>query len=417
MVMLSDLRRHVLVDGQGQRATLTDLAVDLSVGDYPVVTRVLFRVRGHPPVELPWDAITETQWRRRQLRVLTFEGARAAPDEALRRSVLLKRDVLDAFVLDVARAETMRANDLWLREDGARLWLRAADVSPWAVLRRLGRGLFGRGAERRLVDWKDLEFLRGDPDAARSGHDYHRRIRRLPAVTIAQLAAAVPYRHAAELLMLLPDALAADTLEALPTSRQLQVFESLEQTLGLQLLALMAPDTAADLVGRLDPELARWVLDSLPPEQSQHVLDLLRYPEDTAGGIMTNDVPMVAAWMTLGQARVALRERLRSPDFAYYVYAVDNLDSKRLEGVLSLRDFLIQTEDARLIGEVMRRDMVTIDALESATDAARRVVEQHLAALPVVSHDRRLLGVVTVDVALARVAPADWRYHRLRVFS
>src|SRR5438874_751810 len=197
--MLSELRRHVLVDSHGHTASLADLAVDLSVGDYPVVTKVLYRKPGRQPMELNWDAVTHADWRRRRLGVLDLEAGRAAPDAALKRTVLLKRDVMDALVLDIANIQTMRANDLWLREHDNELVLRAADVSPWAVLRRLGRGAFGRGAERRLVDWKDLEFLRGDPAAAASGGDYHRRIRRLPAVGIAQLATDVPYRHAAEL--------------------------------------------------------------------------------------------------------------------------------------------------------------------------------------------------------------------------
>ena len=416
MVMLSELRRHVLVDSRGQRAALVDLAVDLSVGDYPVVRRVFYRRPGRPTMEVAWDAIVMSDWGRGRLRVRDLQAGRAAPDAALRRTVLLKRDVLDALVLDVARIETMRANDLWLREEGGQVWLRAADVSPWAVLRRLGRGLLGRGAERRLVDWRDLEFLRGDPEAAHSGHDYHRRIARLPPVSIAQLATAVPYRHAAELLTLLPDPLAADTLEALPPERQLQVFETLDEDQALRLLSLMAPDTATDLVGRLETEQASWFLERLPLEQAERVLGLLRYPEDTAGGIMTNDVPVAPAWMTVGEARVALREQIRSPDFVYYVYAVDNLETRVVQGVLSLRDLLVGDE-GQLLGELIRRDLVTIDPLEPATEAARRVVEQHLAALPVVGRDGRLLGVVTVDAALAHVAPAAWRDRTPRIFS
>src|SRR5918911_4035256 len=128
-----------------------------------------------------------------------LEAGRAAPAEALTRTVLAKRDIMDALVVDVGRRNTLRANDLWLREQAGRLWLAGADASPWAVLRRLGRGWLGRGAERRLVDWKDVEFLRGDPQAARQGHDYHRQITRLQPSEIAHLLDALPYLHAAEL--------------------------------------------------------------------------------------------------------------------------------------------------------------------------------------------------------------------------
>ena len=339
--MLSELRRQVLVDSHGHKASLEDLSVDLSVGDYPLVTKVLYRKPGRQTMELNWEAVAHADWRHGRLRVLDLEAGRAAPDAALKRTVLLKRDVMDALVLDVANVQTMRANDLWLREHDRQLVLRAADVSPWAVLRRLGRGAFGRGAERRLVDWKDLEFLRGDPAAAASGGDYHRRIGRLPAVGIAQLATDVPYRHAAELLTLLPDDLAADTLEWLPAERQLQVFETLDPDQALRLLALIAPENATDLVGRLEPGEAAWFLERLPPDHSQRVIELLRYPEDSAGGIMTNQIPFAPAGMTVAQARDVLREQLRAPGFAYYIYAVDDLEGRHLEGMLSLRDLLI----------------------------------------------------------------------------
>lgn len=419
MVMLSDLRWHHLTDTHGLRARLVDLAVDLSVGDFPRVTQLLYRLfqrGGQATMAIPWDDVIQADWRHARLKVRDLTAGRAAPQAALRRTVLLQRDVMDALVLDTVKIHAMRANDLWLREEGGTLWLRAADVSPWAVLRRLARGVLGRGTERRLVDWKHLEFLRGDPVAARSGGDYHRRIARLPAVNIAQLAVAVPYRHAAELLTLLPDPLAADTLEVLPAERQLQVFESLDADQGLRLLSLTAPDMTADLMGRMLPNQARWFLERMPVEAARRALELLRYPDHTAGGIMTNDIPLVPSRLTIGEARAALREHLRAPDFVYYVYAVDDLDSRRLDGVLTLRDLLVNDESTR-IGEIIRRDILAIDPLESAIDSARRVCEMHLAAVPVVSHDRRLLGAITVDVALSHIAPASWRDQTIRIFS
>jgi hypothetical protein len=130
---------------------------------------------------------------------------------------------MDALILDIAQRQSMRANDLWLEELGGHLVLSAADISPWAVLRRLGHGMLGRGEKGRLLDWRDVEFLRGHPRAALEGHDYHRRVARLQPSEIAHLLDAVPYLHAAELLTLISDALAADTLEVMGPERQVQV--------------------------------------------------------------------------------------------------------------------------------------------------------------------------------------------------
>jgi magnesium transporter len=107
---------------------------------------------------------------------------------------------------------------------------------------------------------------------------------------------------------------------------------------------------------------------------------------------------------------------MRGPDFVYFVYVVDDEETCRLRGVLSLRDLLV-AEDTRLVEEVMVPAPVTVPALEAADIAAQRVIDSHLAALPVVGHDGRLLGAVTVDAAVARVAPLAWRMQAPRVFS
>ena len=65
----------------------------------------------------------------------------------------------------------------------------------------------------------------------------------------------------------------------------------------------------------------------------------------------------------------------------------------------------------------MNASVNTVDALEKAGNSARRVAEQHLAALPVTSRDGRLLGAITIDAAMAEIAPAAWRDQAPRVFS
>ena len=418
MVMFSELRRFRLQDEQRRTAQFRDLAVDLSARDYPPVTRLFFRGRGKQQMELPWEAVTSFDLRGNRIVVKDLTAGRGAPPDALVRSVLLDRDIMDALVLDLANRHAMRANDLWLEYHEDRLWLDAADISPWAVLRRLGRGWLGRGGDRHLLDWKDVEFLRGDPKAALAGRDYHRRVASLQPSEIARLLDAVPYLHAAELLTLISDEFAADTLEVMKAERQTQVFEELDDDQALRLLALMAPNLAADLLGRLQPERAQQFLEALPMERRALIIDLLRYPEDSAGGIMTNQLVTVCGDLTVGEARLAIRDELRDPDFVYYVYVLDGLNSeaRRLEGVVTLRDLLVREEHER-ISDVMQRSVATLEPLMPAIDAARRVADQHLAALPVIGQDRRLLGAVTAETALLTISPPSMSGEEPRVFT
>jgi CBS domain-containing protein len=415
VVLLSELCRFALVDEHGRRAHLLDVIADLSADAHPPVAGLLLR-RPDGRATLPWAAVVRADWRARRLAVADLGAARPVDRRDLLEATLLRRDVLDAMVIDLRGRQTMRANDLWLGAEAGLLRLRGVDVGAWAVVRRLAPGLLGRGAGRALLDWGDAEFLRGDPGAPASGRTYRRQIVRLPAAAIAHLGDALPYLHAAELLTLLPDPLAADVLEATGPERQVQVIGELTEEQAVRLLGLMAPDVVADLAGRLDPDRARRYLDRLPAPQGERVLELLRYPEDTAGGVMTNDAVVAAAELTVAGARRALRDRLREPDFIYFVYVVDDDRTRLLRGVITLRDLLVADDDARL-ADLMRPPVVTIDPLEPAERAALRVIDSHLAALPVVAADGRLLGAVTVDAAVAQVAPRSWGSQAPRVFS
>lgn len=416
MVMLSRLRRFNVVDNHKPQAKLVDLAVDLLNGDYPPVTRLFFYDSDKQYTTLPWKSVEVIDWQTCEIKVSDLDAGQPTTPQSPKGDVLLNHDILDALILDLQNRRATRANDLWLEADNDRLLLRAADTSFGAILRRLSRGSYSHVRESALCDWKYIEFLRGDPQAVRSGAGYHRRITHLPPGEIARLTDPLPYLHAAELLVLLPDQTAADTLEVMTAERQLQVFEELDEDQALSLLTLMAPDIAADIVGRLHSGLASRYLSGLPRHQGERITELLRYPEDTVGGIMTNDIISVPAHVTVEEARHALRDRLKHPDFVYFVYVVDDEKTKRLRGVITLRDLLV-SDDALRLEEIMHPYLITLQPLEPARGAAYKVINSHLAALPVVGREGQVIGAVTVDAAVALVAPQSWSGIAPRVFS
>src|SRR4030095_9648683 len=169
MAMLSKLWYFRLLDNAGGRHALADIAVALLKSDYPAVTGFLYRNSEGEQMMLPWRAVKGIDWRHAQINVSSFESAQSATKESLRKVVLLRRDVLDALVLDLHNRRATRANDLWLEEEHGKLLLKAPDTSSLAILRRLSRGLFGSGPSRATYDWKYVEFLRGDPHAVSKG--------------------------------------------------------------------------------------------------------------------------------------------------------------------------------------------------------------------------------------------------------
>ena len=98
-------------------------------------------------------------------------------------------------------------------------------------------------------------------------------------------------------MTLIEDPLAADTLEEMSPERQTQVIQVLDEDQAVNLLTLMAADAAADLLGYLAPERATRMLRQVPSTERDLIIELLRFPDDTAGGIMTNQLALVVRRM------------------------------------------------------------------------------------------------------------------------
>ncbi len=415
MLLFSKLRRYALIDELGRRAKLRDFVVELLAGDYPPITHILFRHISHALEILPWDAVVSIDHGARQIKVKDVEASELAPRESLKKKVLLS-DIDDALILDLKHRRAARDNGLLLKEGKGTLFLCGVDTSLSAILRRVTRGRFSYVPDTTVHDWTTIEFLRGDPHAVKAGMPYRHQIIHLPAGEIARLTNQLPYMHAAELITLLPDALAINTLEAMTARRRLQVFEELDEPRGLRMLEIMAPDVAADLIGALQTETMQHYLDRLPKIQSERIVQLLCYPEHTVGGIMTNDIVFAPMRFTIAEAREKLRERLKEPDFVYLIFIVDDEVTKRQLGIIPIRD-LLTGDDNQTLEEIMDTKVPTLDALESAEEAAFKVIESQLAALPVVGPDGQLLGAVTVDAAVLQAAPQAWGSQAPRIFS
>lgn len=413
--MLSKLLSFEIEDAGNKRAKLSDLSVALLEADYPPVNNIFFETDGKF-MKLPWESVESIDWRERRIEVNNLSEAEESSFEAKKDYVLLRREILDALIIDLENRSSFRANDLRfekVEENG--LELVAVDSSISAILRRISFGFYNYLSRGGLFDWKYVEFLRGDPTAVRSGAGYNLRITRMPPGEIAQLAGYLPYLHAAELITLLPDEKAVKTLEIMPVERQLQIFEELGKDEAIRLLTLMASDAAADLVGLLQTETMKEYLELLPKEQSARIVELLRYPEDTAGGIMTNDIAYLPRDFTVAEGWARLRERFYKADFIYLIYIVEDDETRALSGIISLRD-LFSASDEQKLGEIMDPYVSTLNSIDNVRESSYRVVDSQLPAMPVLGINRKLLGVVTIDAAIMQIAPTPGT-EGLRIFS
>jgi len=155
----------------------------------------------------------------------------------------------------------------------------------------------------------------------------------------------------------------------------------------------MDNDDVADLVGTLPEDVSAELMGLLTGEDSFEVEGLLRYGEDTAGGIMTPDFVGLQETSTVGQAIDQIRQNT-DVEMAFYIYVLNEHD--QLVGVMSLRQLVVSNNDVQL-KEIMEPGVVSVRTDADQEDVARLVSRYNLLALPVVDERNILLGLVTVD--------------------
>jgi magnesium transporter len=207
----------------------------------------------------------------------------------------------------------------------------------------------------------------------------------------------------------------ANLLDRLPPDARLAVFEALDPAIRPRVLHEASADATRTVLGSIPAEQAGRLLDRLPmdeaarvltedvPERSEELLgemseadaaevrQLLAYPPRSAGRLMTEKFPVVAAEQTAGEALA----RLRSPDAEWEtltdLYSLD--DAGRLRGVVSLRE-LVLADPATPVAELLTTDVVAVAPEADQEEVARLVSRYDFLALPVVGGDGRMLGLV-----------------------
>lgn len=213
----------------------------------------------------------------------------------------------------------------------------------------------------------------------------------------------------ADLLGLLDDAEAAQVLKSLKAEDAAPVFERLDEEtqealveeMGVESIAPivseMAADERTDLIEAL-PELVGdtllETLEKVDPEAAAEVEELAKWPEDSAGGLMTTDYISVGIDLTVADVIQRIRAAAEDAETVYYVYVVDA--EHRLLGVVSLRDLLLASP-AEHLSEVLTENVFSVGPETDQEEVARTMAKYDFLALPVLAADRKLLGVITVD--------------------
>ena len=227
-----------------------------------------------------------------------------------------------------------------------------------------------------------------------------------PAAVAARLASTRPV-EVADLLNRLRPADAAGVLGALPVPQAVEVFDEfalrrrglllgqLEIERSAEILAGLSADERTDVAREMGEHERRRLLPKLAPDVRAEVERLLRYPDQSAGGIMTTEFVRLDPGMTVGQALKRIRAVAGEKETIYACYILEP-ESGRLLGAVSLRDLVMAELDQPVV-DVMRRHPVTVEALEDRESVAHKIARYNLLAVPVLEQDGSVVGFVTVD--------------------
>lgn len=399
------LGRPVLDAGSRRVGTVRDVVARLG-GSYPPVSALRVRTGVRTNLDVDWRDVRSFE----TTQIILGKPLEEIPPYPLHeRDVLLARNVLDKQIVDLEGRRLIRVQDVQLSRTGDRLRVLGVDVSTSALLRRLRlRGVADRVASRHppnAVAWADVDLGSWrDPNVrlrvSKSG------LRRLHPADLAEIAADLPTSEAVGLLDTLEDEVAADMLEEMSPEAQIRLLDALGPERAAHLLEEMSPDDAADLIQDLPEQAASELLSRMEPDEAAEIQELLRYEEESAGGLMTTEVFTVSPAETTEEVIERLRERQPDKEQAYHMFVVD--EGGHLVGEFALWD-LVSSAPQASIASIMHRDPISVHVDAEKDDVVEAIMKYNLLGVPVVDEGEHLVGVITFDDAIDLVGPQSNR--------
>ncbi|MDR1259539.1 MAG: magnesium transporter [Tannerellaceae bacterium] len=229
---------------------------------------------------------------------------------------------------------------------------------------------------------------------------------------IAEIYQELNLQEGIYLYLLMDDEQAADVLVELEDEDRKKLLKELSSELiAKRFVDNMDTDDAVELMRDLDEDTQEEILSHIVnTEQAGDIVDLLKYDEDTAGGLMGTEMIVVNENWSMPQCIEEMRHQAEEMDEIYYVYVID--DSERLKGVLPLKR-MITNPSVSKIRHVMKKDPIAVREDDSIEEVAQVIEKYDLVALPVIDSIGRLVGRITIDDVMEEVREQHERDYQL----
>ena len=229
---------------------------------------------------------------------------------------------------------------------------------------------------------------------------------------IAELCNDLNAEEAKFVYRLLDNEIAADVLVEMDEDARKELLEMLpSETIAKRFVDYMDTDDAVDLMRELDEDKQEEVLSHIEDiEQAGDIVDLLKYDENTAGGLMGPEMVLVNENWSMPECLKEMRQQAEELDEIYYVYVID--DDERLRGIFPLKK-MITSPSVSKVKHVMQKDPISVHVDTPIDEVVQAIEKYDLVAIPVVDSIGRLVGQITVDDVMDEVREQSERDYQL----
>ncbi|EDS73597.1 magnesium transporter [Anaerofustis stercorihominis DSM 17244] len=245
---------------------------------------------------------------------------------------------------------------------------------------------------------------------------------------IAPLFDEIPMEDVLIIFRLLPKETAAETFVEIDNDNQEYLIRAFSDEELKEVLDLLFVDDTADLVEEMPANVAKRVLKHTDVKTRKLINEILKYPEDSAGSIMTTEFVSLRKDMTVLEALNKIKATGVDKETIYTCYVTDK--TKKLIGLVSTKDILLSDMD-EMIEDIMETNFIYTHTLADREDVVKMFDKYDLLAVPVVDKEDRLIGIITVDDAIdvireentedfekmAAMMPSDESYFKTPAFT
>ena len=199
------------------------------------------------------------------------------------------------------------------------------------------------------------------------------------------------------LFRLLPKELAAESFVEMEPDNQEMLIRGFSDSELKEVIDELYVDDAADIVEEMPANVVRRILSQADPDMRKQINEILRYPENSAGSIMTTEYVSLRPSMTVEEAITRIRRTGVDKETIYTCYVTKD---RKLIGFCTVKDLLLQPDDDALISDIMETNVISVTTSDDQEEVAQMLSKYNFLALPVVDKEGRMVGIVTFDDAM-----------------